>query len=156
MPKITAEPEGGADVDISALLRDIDRRLSQHPHHPDDRRIQETRIELHHLLSLARYWLHDPDGARAARARKEQHHPCLAQQRALEPTPRWTSRSPNPTDSAAPDSTTPMLARARARIPCTSASGTEPAAQWTVCPPKPHNLLASAQLPAQARAQIDG
>ena len=129
MPKITAEPKGGADVNISALQRDIDRRLSQHPHHPDDGRTQETLIELHHLLSLARYWLHDPDGARAARARKEQHHPCLAQQRALEPTPRWTSRSPNPTDSAAPDSTTPMLARARARIPCTSASGTEPAAQ---------------------------
>ena len=84
LPKITAEPACDADVDISALLRDIDRRLSQYPHYPDDRRIQETLIELHHLLSLARYSLHDPDGARAARRRKEQHHPCLAQQRALE------------------------------------------------------------------------
>jgi len=137
LPKITAEPACDADVDISALLRDIDRRLSQYPHYPDDRRIQETLIELHHLLSLARYWLHNPDGARAAGARKEQHHPCLAQQRALEPTPRWTSRSPNPTDSAAPDSTTPMRARARASIPCTSASGTEPAAVDGVPPETP-------------------
>jgi len=84
LPKITAEPKGGTDVDTSALQRDIDRRLSQHPHHPGDLLTQKALIELHQLLSLARYSLHDPDGARAARARKEQHHPCLAQQRALE------------------------------------------------------------------------
>ena len=57
--------------------------------------------------------------------------------------PRLTSRSPNSTDSAAPDGTAPMLARARASIPCTFTLGTEPAAQDGVgrdaitCPPAP-------------------
>ena len=84
LPEITAQPEGGTDVDTSKLLRDIDRRLSSHRHHPDDLPTQTVLAELHYLLGLARYSLLDPDGAHAARARKEQHHPCLAQLRVLQ------------------------------------------------------------------------
>ena len=84
LPEITAQPEGGTDVDTSKLLRDIDRRLSCHPHHPDDLPPRAALAELHHLLGLARYSLLDPDGAHAARARKEQHHPYLAQLRILQ------------------------------------------------------------------------
>ena len=82
LPEITAQPEGGTDADTSTLLYEIDQRLSSHPHHPDDVPTQMALAELHHLLGLARYSLLDPDGARAARARKEQH-PCLAQLRVL-------------------------------------------------------------------------
>ena len=84
LPEITAQPEGGTDVDKSKLLRDTDQRLSCHPHHPDDLPTQTALAELHHLLGLARYSLLDPDGAHAARARKEQHNPCLAQLRVLQ------------------------------------------------------------------------
>lgn len=79
LPEITAQPEGATGVDTSTLLRDIDQRLSSHPHHPDDLPIQAVLAELHHLLGLARYSLLDPDGARAGRARKQHHHPYLAQ-----------------------------------------------------------------------------
>ena len=84
LPEITAQPEGGTGVDTSKLLYEIDQRLSSHPHHPDDLPTRAALAELHHLLGLARYSLLDPDGARAARARKEQHHPCLAQLRVLQ------------------------------------------------------------------------
>ena len=84
LPEITAQPEGGTGVDTSMLLYEIDQRLSSHPHHPDDLPTRAALAELHHLLGLARYSLLDPDGARAARARKEQHHPCLAQLRVLQ------------------------------------------------------------------------
>ena len=84
LPEITAQPEGGTGVDTSKLMREIDQRLNSHPHRPDDLPTQTALTELHHLLSLARYSMLDPDGARAARARKEQHHPCLAQLRVLE------------------------------------------------------------------------
>jgi len=79
LPEITAQPEGGTGADTSTLLSDIDQRLSSHPHHPDDLPTWAALAELHDLLGLARYSLLDPDGARAARARKEQHHPYLAQ-----------------------------------------------------------------------------
>ena len=84
LPEITAQPEGGRSADSSKLLRDIDQRLSSHPHHPDDLPTHAALAELHHLLGLARYSPLDPDGAHAARARKEQHHPCLAQLRVLQ------------------------------------------------------------------------
>ena len=84
LPEVTAEPDGGACVHISALLRDIDQRLSQHPHHADDLLTQTSLVDLHHVLGLARYSLPDPDGARAARARKERCHPYLARLRILE------------------------------------------------------------------------
>ena len=54
LPEITAQPEGGTGVDTSKLLRDIDRRLSCHPHHPEDLPPQTSLAELHHLLGLAR------------------------------------------------------------------------------------------------------
>jgi len=84
LPGITAQPEGGRSADSNTLLRDIDQRLSAHPHHPDDLLTTTALAELHHLLGLAGYSLLDPDGAHAARARKEQHHPCLAQLRVLQ------------------------------------------------------------------------
>lgn len=84
LPEVTAEHESGACVDASTLLLDIDQRLSQHPHFADDLLTQMALAELQHFLGLARYSLHDPDGARAARARKEKHYPCLAQLRVLE------------------------------------------------------------------------
>ena len=84
LPEITAQPEGGTDIDTSKLLRDIDQRLSSHRHHPDDLPTQTVLAELHYLLGLARYSLLDPNGAHAARARKEQHHPRLAQLRVLQ------------------------------------------------------------------------
>lgn len=86
-PEVTAEPLDGAGADLGGLLRDIDLRLSRHPHHPDDPVTQVALAELHPLLGLARYSLLDPDGARDARdarARKERHHPCLAQLRVQE------------------------------------------------------------------------
>ena len=84
LAEITARPEAETGVDTSKLLREIDQRLSRHLYHPDDLPTQTVLAELHHLLGLARYSLLDPDGARAARARKEQHNPCLAQLRVLE------------------------------------------------------------------------
>ena len=84
LPEITAQPEGGTGVDTSQLLYDIDQRLSSHPHHPDDLPTRAALAELHPLLGLARYSLLDPDGARAARARKEQHLDCVTCLRVLE------------------------------------------------------------------------
>ena len=84
LPEITAQPEGGTGVDTSKLLYEIDQRLSSHPHHPDDLPTRAALAELHHLLGLARYSLLDPDGTRAARARKEQHLDCVTCLRVLE------------------------------------------------------------------------
>ena len=81
---VSKHPRKRPESHKSKLLRDTDQRLSCHPHHPDDLPTQTALAELHHLLGLARYSLLDPDGARAARARKEQHHPCLAQLRVLQ------------------------------------------------------------------------
>lgn len=36
LPAMTAVPDRGADSDVGELIRDIDRRLLAHPHHPDD------------------------------------------------------------------------------------------------------------------------
>ena len=84
LPEITAQPEGGTGVDTRQLLYDIEQRLSRHPHHPDDLPLRAALAELHDLLGLARYSLLDPDGARAARYRKQRRHPGLAQLRVLQ------------------------------------------------------------------------
>ena len=84
LPAITAQPSGGHDGDIDALLRDINERLLAHPCHPGDLHTQMALADVHQLLSLARYSLIDPDGARAGRARKEQGLTWLGQLRVLE------------------------------------------------------------------------
>ncbi len=73
LPPITAQPDGASDVDVGELLRDIDRRMLQHPCHPDDLQTLMALDDIHHLLSLARYSLLDPDGARAGRDHLKQH-----------------------------------------------------------------------------------
>lgn len=66
------------------MLREIDRRLQTHPHHPDDHQTQMVLADLHCLLGLARYSLLDPDGARAGRTRWEQHLDWTGQLRVIE------------------------------------------------------------------------
>lgn len=84
LPPVTAQPGGGTDIDAGELLREIDQRLLQHPHHPDDLTSQLALADAHHLLGLAGYSLVDPDGARAGRDRTEQQQPWLVQLRARE------------------------------------------------------------------------
>lgn len=84
LPAVTALPSDGTDVDIGDVLRQIDRRLLVHPSHPDDLQAQMTLADLHHLLGLARYSLLDPDGARAGRARNEQHLAKIMPSRVLQ------------------------------------------------------------------------
>jgi hypothetical protein len=81
---VTAIPDSGAHADVSGLLRDIDRRLQAHPHHPDDHQTQMVLADLHGLLGLAGYSLHDPDGSRAGRTRWEQHRDWVDQLRVFE------------------------------------------------------------------------
>lgn len=84
LPAVTATPTSGADGDVGQLLRDIDRRLLDHPCHPDDHENQMILADLHSLLGLAWYSLLDPDGARAGRDRWEQHLDWVSQLRILE------------------------------------------------------------------------
>jgi hypothetical protein len=84
LPAVTAVPDRGGDRDVGELLRDIDRRLLAHPHHPDDHQTPMVLADVHRLLGLARYSLLDPDGARAGRTRWEQHLDWTGQLRVIE------------------------------------------------------------------------
>jgi hypothetical protein len=84
LPAVTAVPDRGADRDVGELVREIDRRLQAHPRHPDDHQTRMVLVDLHRLLGLAWYSLHDPDGARAGRARWEKHRDWPGQLRVIE------------------------------------------------------------------------
>lgn len=72
LPLVTALPSSGADCNVGQLLIDIGRRLLAHPFHPGDLQTQMVIADIHRMLGLAWYSLHDPDGARAGRHRWEQ------------------------------------------------------------------------------------
>jgi len=84
LPSMTAEPSGGGDVHVHALLLEIDQRMLQHPCHPGDLQVQMALADIHRLLGLARYSLLDPDGAGLGRERMEQHLSWFVEVRALE------------------------------------------------------------------------
>jgi hypothetical protein len=86
LPVVTAEPASDADTDVDTgePLHAIARRLLSHPCHPDDHPTQRVLADLRCLLGLAWYSLLDPDGARAARQRWEQHLDWVTQLRVLE------------------------------------------------------------------------
>jgi hypothetical protein len=84
LPSMTAEPGGGGDVHVHDLLLEIDKRMLQHPCHPDDLQVQMALADIHRLLGLARYSLLDLDGAVAGRERMEQHLPWFVEVRARE------------------------------------------------------------------------
>jgi hypothetical protein len=84
LPVVTAMSSGGVDDGVGGLLRGIGRRLLAHPCHPDDLQTQMALIDIHRMLGLAWYSLHDPAGARAGRTRWEQHLDWVSQLRVLE------------------------------------------------------------------------
>lgn len=71
LPSVTSRPD--SDVGAAKLLLAITRRLRAHAYPPARFQTQMVLSDVHFLLGLAWYSLHDPEGARAGLERWEQH-----------------------------------------------------------------------------------